>query len=114
MIIINLPVCNEVRKTPHKYGEKTFDGRGIHLSRFGASWRKAGGKMNDRDGFITWMMNIPFIEDDGSTVYISQDDAEDAYWMMRCGKVELEYRAGAFIREHGVDERGYVIIKELE
>ena len=108
---MNLPEIGGIRTAPHRYGETVL---GIHLSRFGASWINAGGRSNDMDGFITWMMNIPFTNDDGSVVYISQDDAEDAFWMMNTGKLELESNVRKFIKEHGTDKRGYLIIKELE
>ena len=107
---MNLPDIRIMRTARHRFGEETY---GIYLSRFGASWLIAGGKRNDRDGFITWMMNIPF-QDHGKTIFISQDDAEDAYWMMSTGKLELETNARQFIKKQGLDERGYVIIKELE
>lgn len=108
---MNLPRYDTIRTAEHRYGEKTM---GVHLSRFGASWLRVGGRKDDRDGFITWMMNIPFKNPDGSISYVNQDDAEDAYWMMHCGKMEFEHNAMEFRSKHGVDERGYVIIKELE
>lgn len=107
---MNLPE-HGIRYALHRYGEKVM---GIHLSRFVASWLRCGGKYDDGDGFITWMMNIPFKNEDGSFSYISQDDAEDAYWMMSCGKLELESSARAFIAAHEKDKNGYLIIKELE
>lgn len=100
----------ELRKTPMNVSNKKIFG--IHMSRFGASWLNAGGRFNDRDGFILWMMNIPFKNDDGTIEYISQDDAEDAYWMMTCGKMELEHDVCRFRKEHGVNERGYVNFDE--
>lgn len=109
---MNLPEVGTIRYSKHRVGERTKGD--IYLSRFGASWINAGGRSDDRDGFLVWMMNIPFKEEDGSISYINQDDAEDAYWMMNCGKMELEYNAVDFIAKHGTDERGYVIIKELE
>lgn len=93
---MNLPMMG-IRTAPHKYGEKTM---GIHLSRFGASWIRSGGNINDRDGFLIWMMNIPFENADGTIEYISQDDAEDAYFMMECGKFELEKSARRFLKSH--------------
>ncbi len=107
---MNLPEFG-IRTAPHRVGEMTH---GIHLSRFGASWLNAGGRRDDQDGFLVWMMNIPFKNEDGSVTYINQDDAEDAYWMMSCGKMELEHSVAQFRNEHEVDERNYVIIKELE
>ena len=106
---MNIPEIGTIRTAKHKYGETT---KGIHLSRFGASWLRVGGKSTDRKGFIVWMMNIPFIEDDGTITYINQDDAEDAYWMMSCGKSELQYYAADFIKTYGTDKRGYVILDE--
>lgn len=107
---MNLPEVG-IRHAPHRLGDKTM---GIHLSRFGASWLQVGGNQDDCDGFLTWMMNIPFKNEDGSISYINQDDAEDAFWMMNCGKMELESSARAFITAHEKDERDYLIIKELE
>ena len=66
------------------------------------------------DGFITWMMNVSFDNGDGSVVYPSQDDAEDAYWMMNTGKLELETSARRFLKAHEKDKRGYIIITEME
>ena len=108
---MNLPERGTIRTAPHRCGETV---RGIHLSRFGASWINAGGKSNDSDGFLVWMMNIPFKNEDGTISYISQDDAEDAYWMMNCGKLELESSVRKFMAEHERDKRGYVIIPEVE
>ena len=99
-----------LRKTPMDVSNKKIFG--IHMSRFCASWLNAGGLFEDRDGFILWMMNIPFENDDCTISYISQDDAEDAYWMMTCGKMELEYTVGKFRKEHGVNEHGYVNFDE--
>lgn len=106
---MNLPEVGTIRYSKHRVGERTKGD--IHLSRFGASWIKAGGRSDDMDGFLVWMMNIPFEEENGSISYINQDDAEDAYWMMNCGKMELEHSAREFIVKRGIDERGYVIIK---
>ena len=108
---MNLPEVGTIRYTPHNYGGTCF---GIDLSRFGASWLNAGGKYYDQDGFLVWMMNCPFKDKDGNIVYPSQDDAEDAYWMMSCGKMELEHDIRKFRSEHEIDEGGYVVIKELE
>lgn len=107
---MNLPIW-ELRTAPHRYGETVM---GIHLSRFGASWLISGGNINDRDGFLIWMMNIPIRQPDGTMKYISQDDAEDAYWMMSCGKAELQYSARDFINSHKKSKRGYLIIEEIE
>ena len=46
------------------------------------------------------MMNIPFKNENGEIVYISQDDAEDAYEMMSCGKLELEMNIRKFLSEY--------------
>ena len=95
-----------IRKTPCDYSNKKV--MGIRMSRFGSSWLNAGGRYSDRDGFLIWMMNIPFVNENGETIYISQDDAEDAYWLMNCGKMELENNARAFRGMYGIDERNYV------
>ena len=93
------------RKTPQNYSNKKIFG--IHMSRFGASWLNAGGSICDSNGFIIWMMNIPFKNEKNETVYISQDDAEDAYWMMSCGKFELQCSVRDFQRKYGL-EKDYV------
>ena len=95
-----------LRTTSHSYDNKKV--MGIRMSRFGASWLNAGGRYDDRDGFLIWMMNIPFENENGETVYISQDDAEDAYELMSCGKMELEGTVYAFRKQYGVNERNYV------
>ncbi len=94
---MNKPVFS-IRTTPHKW--KNEQVMGISLSRYGASWLHSGGKWYDRDGFILWMMNIPFENETGEIVYISQDDAEDAYEMMSCGKLELEMNVGGFFSKY--------------
>ena len=101
--IKNKPTYSELRKAPHKYhNEKIF---GVDMSRYVASWLIAGGDSDDTDGFILWMMNIPFTNENGETVYISQDDAEDAAWIMSCGKMELEFSAACFLE--GWDPEAY-------
>lgn len=99
-----------IRKTPCNYSNKKV--MGIRMSRFVSSWLNAGGRCNDRDGFLIWMMNIPFKNENGEIVYISQDDAEDAYWLMSCGKMELEGTVHAFRKQYGVNERNYVNLPE--
>ena len=94
---MNKPVFS-IRKTPHKWKNEMV--MGISLSRYGASWLHAGGDWTDRDGFVLWMMNIPFENENGEIVYISQDDAEDAYEMMSCGKLELEINIRKFLSEY--------------
>lgn len=108
---MNLPKFG-LRTTRHRIGETTLGD--IHLCRFGASWIKAGGSQDDMDGFLVWMMNIPIKNEDGSITYISQDDAEDAYWMMNCGKMELQHSVAMFRKEHGVDKRNYVIFSQTK
>lgn len=72
--------------------------KGVKMHRFGCSWLNAGGDVDDHDGFIIWMINIPFLnKDTGEIEYISHDDAQDAYDMMNNGKSELEYIAKRFI-----------------
>lgn len=85
---------------------------GIPMSRFCASWLHSGGSWCDRDGFIIWMMNIPIYNEDGSVSYIDQDDAEDAYELMSCGKMELEGIAARFIGEYAKDKRGRLKLPE--
>ena len=108
---MNLPVIG-IRETHSTWENEEV--MGIRMSRFCASWLVSGGSYRDQDGFLVWMMNIPFKDKNGLTVYISQDDAEDAYRMMSCGKCELEVTARKFLRDHEQDESGYCIIPELE
>ncbi len=72
--------------------------KGIEIVRYGASWLNAGGDIDDHDGFILWMINIPFENENGEVEYISQDDAQDAYDLMNTGKFELEYTVREFLK----------------
>lgn len=74
--------------------------KGIRMSRYFASWIHCGGDINDRDGFIEWMMNIPFDDGHGGFTYISEDEAVDTYAIMKCGKSELERWAREYLAEH--------------
>ncbi len=74
--------------------------KGIRMSRYLASWIIAGGDWHDENGFIEWMMNIPFEKEDGSISYISEGDAVDTYNIMTCGKCELETWAREYLAEH--------------
>lgn len=57
------------------------------------------------------MMNTPYRNPDNrKIIYASQDDAEDAYQLMNCGKMELESSAAQFISQYEKDKRGYLII----
>ncbi len=69
---------------------------GIRMSRFGASWLRSGGDINDQEGFLKWMTSIPF-EEKGKTVYISEETAIDAFMVMSNGKMELETNAKQFL-----------------
>ena len=91
--IVNKPVS--ILTTASNYENRYV--KGIRLSRFGASWLKAGGCRTDHAGFILWMMNIPFENEKGEIEYISQDDAQDAYDMMTMGKFELENSIREFL-----------------
>lgn len=73
---------------------------GIRMSRYMASWLICGGDFNDEEGFIEWMMNIPFENKDGSMSYISEADASDTYNIMTCGKCELETWAREYLAEY--------------
>ena len=86
-----------VRKTNRNCSSR--DIHGIAIWRYGASWLNAGGNLHDSDGFLTWMMNIPFKNSKGEIEYISQDDAEDAYTMMHMGKFELECAVRDFLKD---------------
>lgn len=72
--------------------------KGIEIVRYGASWLRSGGDIDDNAGFILWMTNVPFKNKKGEIEYISQDDAQDAYDMMRTGKFELECNAREFLK----------------
>lgn len=98
----------ELRKKSWNWGNTLI--AGIPLSRFCASWLHSGGKWNDGSGFKLWMMNIPIQNEDGTITYISQDDAEDAYELMSCGKMELEGSAARFIGSYEKNEKGYLKI----
>ena len=76
---------------------------GIPISRFGASWLHVGGDFSDQDGFVEWMTTIPF-DVDGEIRYISEEDANDAYEMMSCGKMELEQYAEKFLKRREANE----------
>lgn len=83
-------------------GYRDYSNRFIHeieIWRYGASWLNAGGNLHDRDGFLTWMTNIPYKNSKGEIEYISLDDAEDAYNMMSMGKFELECKARDFLKD---------------
>ena len=73
---------------------------GIRMSRYWASWLNCGGDYNDEEGFVEWMMNIPFKNKDGSISYISEDNAVDTYHIMACGKSELEHYAREYLAEY--------------
>lgn len=99
-----------LRTKPADYNNQVVYDR-IRKNRFCASWLHSGGKYDDHDGFILWMMNIPYRNpDDGKIIYASQDDAEDTYDLMSCGKMELESSAAQFISQYEKDKGGYLII----
>lgn len=100
----------EPRTKPADYSNQVVYDH-IRKNRFCASWLHSGGRYDDRDGFILWMMNVPYRNpDDGKIIYASQDDAEDAYELMSCGKMELEGSAARFIGQYEKDKRGYLFI----
>ena len=94
---MNKPVIGGVRKFSWDWSNKLV--MGIPLCRYGASWLHCGGKWNDHKGFMLWMMNIPFKNEAGEIVYISQDDSADAYEMMSCGKFELQETVKKFLSQ---------------
>lgn len=101
---MNIPVCG-IRENPRDYSNKHV--MGIRMNRYGASWLNAGGDFNDQEGFLLWMMNIPFENDKGEIEYISQDDAEDAYDLMNMGKCELESTVRDFLKHWDAEEQEY-------
>lgn len=101
---MNIPVCG-IRENPRDYSNKYV--MGIRMNRYGASWLNAGGKFWDREGFLLWMMNIPFENEKGETEFISQDDAEDAYDLMSMGKFELERSVEEFRKHWNEEEEEY-------
>ena len=98
MKIINVPTNDILTGEALDWNNEFI--KGIRMSRYWASWLHCGGDFNDEEGFVEWMMNIPFENKDGSISYISEDNAVDTYQIMACGKCELEHYAREYLAEH--------------
>lgn len=62
--------------------------KGVHASRYIASWVKAGGGTKYFDGLREWLESLG----------VSEDEAAHIYNFARCGKLELETSAKAFLK----------------
>lgn len=83
--------------------------KGIHVSRYVASWVKEGGTLNyswdDKSDdiyypFERWLKSIPFEDEDGSICHMSDEDAKFIVNFATNGKLELESLACEFIKNH--------------
>ena len=72
--------------------------KGIHKSRYVASWVKQGGSLTRKESykFQEWLETIRF---DGS-VRLSQDEIQEIYNYATNGKLELEILAAAYLNQH--------------
>lgn len=66
--------------------------KGIHKSRYVASWTNSGGTMEYVDEFREWLSTL---EIDGE--HLTPDEIDEIDWYGRNGKMELEYSAKDFL-----------------
>ena len=66
--------------------------KGIHKSRYVASWTNAGGTMEYVDEFREWLSTL---EIDGE--HLTPDEIDEIDWYGRNGKMELEHSAEDFL-----------------
>lgn len=80
--------------------------KGIHASRYIASWVNEGGSLNPKWDkktddicypFEEWLKSIPFEDDNGKVSHMSDDDAVYIRNLATNGKLELESLASEFM-----------------
>ena len=72
--------------------------KGIHITRFVASWVRSGGKLTNRFGYDEFRQWLESLEINESK--LSEEEIYDIMYIAQNGKLELEISAKQFIRNN--------------